>query len=259
VKELWKSYIIATAADIDRYLDNFRILFAYHSGRIENAEITYNDTREIFVNSKVLNYTGNPRALFEQQNQKLCYEFLKDRIVKKEPVSLDLIREIHRILTGGTFDDRKYIENDERPGEFKKHDYVTGIHEVGSAVESVVNDLTELVSELNSYRGEDVIKAAAYFHARFEFIHPFADGNGRVGRTLLNYYLLTHSHPPMIIYDEDKKLYYECLQKYDESEELTPLYEFLKYETEKTWGRLIAKTDNIKQQHRALSDFIKEK
>jgi Fic family protein len=252
---LWQSYKIASAADLDKYLDSFRILFAFHSGRIENEEITYHDTREIFENGKVSNYTGNPRALFEQQNQKLCYEVLKEKIIQKEPLSIELIKEIHKVLTGGTYDERRYIVNEERPGEFKKHDYVTGIHEVGSAVENVESDLSELITEINGYSGQDILKAAAYLHAKFEFIHPFADGNGRVGRTLINYYLMTHSHPPLIVYHEDKRMYYECLQKYDETEELNPLYEFFKYETEKTWEKAINLANGIKQERKGLSDF----
>jgi len=53
----------------------------------------------------------------------------------------------------------------------------------------------------------------------------------------MNYYLMTHSHPPLTVYDEDKRIYYECLQNYDEAEELNPLCEFLKNETEKTLGK----------------------
>jgi Fic family protein len=252
---LWKTYNITSVADLDKYLDSFRILFAFHSGRIENEEITYHDTREIFENGKVLSYTGNPRALFEQQNQKLCYELLKEKIIREELLSIQLIKEIHKVLTGGTYDERRYITNKERPGEFKKHDYVTGIHEFGSAVENVESDLTELIEEINNYSGKDILKAAAYLHARFEDIHPFADGNGRVGRTLMNYYLMTHNHPPLIVYDEDKRMYYECLQKYDEAEELNPLYEFLKYETEKTWEKAINLANGVKQERKGLSDF----
>ncbi|MFA5882201.1 MAG: Fic family protein [Eubacteriales bacterium] len=251
---MWQSYKIASAADLDKYLDSFRILFAFHSGKIENEEITYHDTREIFENGRVVEYTGSPRALFEQQNQKLCYEVLKEKVVKKEPLSMELIKEIHRILTGGTYDGRRYIENEERPGEFKKHDYVTGVYEVGSAAENVENDLAELIAEVNAYEGEDVLKAATYLHARFEYIHPFADGNGRVGRTLINYYLMTHNHPPLIVYDEDKRMYYECLQKYDEAEELNSLYEFLKNETEKTWEKALALAEGLKLERKGLSD-----
>lgn len=259
VVELWQSYKIVSADDIDKYLDSFRILFAFHSGKIENEEITYHDTREIFENSRVVNYTGSPRALFEQQNQKLCYEVLKEKILKKDYISIELIKEIHKILTGGTYDERRYITNEERPGEFKKHDYVTGVLEVGSAAQDVEKDLAELIVELNSYKGSNVLKAATYLHASFEFIHPFADGNGRVGRTLMNFYLMTHNHPPLIIYDDDKRIYYECLQKYDKAEELNPLYEFLKYEMEKTWGKALILAKGMKPEHKRLSDFMQSK
>jgi Fic family protein len=254
---LWQSYKIASAADLDKYLDTFRILFAFHSGKIENDEITYYDTREIFENGRVVNYTGSPRALFDQQNQKLCYEVLKEKIVKKEPLGMELVKEIHKILTGGTYDEHRYIVNGERPGEFKKHDYLTGIHEVGTSSENVENDLEELIAEVNAYEGKDVLKAATYLHARFEFIHPFADGNGRVGRTLMNYYLMAHNHPPLIVYDEDKRMYYEFLEKYDEVEELDPLYEFFKDEAEKTWEKTLALAGGLKPERKGLSGFTK--
>jgi len=255
---LWQSYNIMSVTDLDKYLDGFRILFAFHSGKIENDDITYHDTREIFEKGKVANYTGNPRALFEQQNQKMCYELLKEKIVKKEPLSVELVKEIHRALTGGTYDEYRYIENEERPGEFKKHDYVIGIHEAGSAAEDVENDMAELIAEVNGYNGPEILKAAAYLHARLEYIHPFADGNGRVGRTLMNYYLMTHNHPPLIVYDEDKGLYYECLQKYDETEKLNSLYEFFKYATEKTWKKALALAHSVKQERKGLPDFTRD-
>ena len=106
---LWQSYNISSVNDLQKYLDNFRILFAYNSGRIENDEVNYHDTREIFENGKVLNYTGNTRTLFEQQNQKACYDFLIHKVVKKEPLSIELIQEIHRILTCGTYHEQRLL------------------------------------------------------------------------------------------------------------------------------------------------------
>lgn len=253
---LWQSYGIASESDLDTYLSNFRIIFAYNSGKIENADISYHDTREIFENGKVTGYTGETRAIFEQQNQKLCYEFLREKIVKKDPISVELIREIHRTLTSGTYDERRYVENGERPGEFKKHDYVTGIHEVGSPVDTVAEDLQELVDEVNEYTGQQYLRVGAYLHARFESIHPFADGNGRVGRTLLNYYFMINNQPPLVVYAEDKGFYYACLNKYDEQEQLGSLEEFLKYEVEKTWEKTLSLTQGETPQHRSLNDIL---
>jgi Fic family protein len=239
VLDLWRSYSINSPADLDKYLDSFRILFAYNSGRIENGEVTYHTTREIFENGRVSGFTGNPRALFEQQNQKLCYEFLKNKIINKEPWTSGAVKEIHRILTMGTYDERRYIEKGERPGEYKKHDYITGVYEVGSAAENAETEIAALLDETNDYGGRQILEAAAYLHARFEYIHPFADGNGRVGRTVLNYYLMVKNHPPLIIYDEDKGAYYSALQEYDESENIGALTEFLRGQCVKTWTRTL--------------------
>ena len=70
-------------------MSNFRIIFAYNSGKIENAGVSFHDTREIFENGSVTGYTGETRALFEQQNQKLCYDYLRGKIIAKEPISVE--------------------------------------------------------------------------------------------------------------------------------------------------------------------------
>lgn len=241
IVRLWQQYAIGTEADIDLRLDSFRILFAYHSGKIENPEISYHDTREIFENGRVVNFTGSPRAIFEQRNQKLCYDFLKPRILAREPITIELVKETHAILTAGTYDETRYIQQGERPGAFKKHDYVTGIEEVGSLPEDVEHDMQELLATLQELAGKDPLKTATYFHVRFEYIHPFADGNGRVGRTLLNYLLMTRDHPPLIVYDEDKRDYYAALEKYDRNEDYQPMYAFLKRETIRTWEKALAR------------------
>lgn len=236
VKE-WQNYKINKASDIEKYLHNFRILFAYNSGKIENDEIDYYDTREIFENGKVSSFTGDVRTLLEQQNQKSCYEILIPLIVKKEPLSVKLIKQVHFELAKGTYDERRYLDNEERPGEFKKHDYIVGINEVGADALNTEQEVSDLLDEINNYKGEDILKAAAYFHACFENIHPFADGNGRVGRTLLNYYLMINNHPPIIIFESDKKQYYKALEAFDTEEQLNPLYEFLKEQCIKTWNK----------------------
>jgi Fic family protein len=249
VLRLWQSYNVKTETDIDLRLHHFRILFAYNSGKIENQQITFQDTRAIFENGQVQGFTGDPRALFEQQNQKLCFAYLKPLIVQKVPLSLRLIREVHRILTSGTYDERRYVELGERPGSFKKHDFVTGVAEVGSLPEDVDADMQALLDEISENEGKDVLKLAAWFHLRFEYIHPFADGNGRVGRTLMNYYLMIHAYPPIIIHDEDKGEYYEALQRYDQNEEIEPMYSFLMVQAIKTWKKTLERERRRKGQY----------
>jgi Fic family protein len=242
---LWKSFSIQSPASLRQRLDSFRILFAYHSGKIENDAINYNDTDEIFHHDRVSSFTGNPRTLFEQQNQKTCYEFLIPKILEKEPITVDLVKEIHAILTAGTYDERRYIEKGERPGQFKKHYYVTGLLEVGSAPGDVPLDIASLLTEIKELSGsesippETLLKAVAYFHAKFEYIHPFADGSGRVGRSLLNYFLMINNHPPLIIHEEDREQYFESLRAYDRHEDIEPMFNFLFLSTEKTWEKAL--------------------
>lgn len=236
---LWRKYNVTSTDDIDLRLHNFRIPFAFHSGKIENDAITYHDACEVFENGRVQNYTGDTRTLFELENQKTCYDFLVTKMAAKEPLTLDLIKETHAILTAGTYDERRFLDLGERPGTFKKHDFVTGVEEVGSLPEDVEQDMQDLLDELAENAGKDVLKLASYFHLRFEHIHPFADGNGRVGRTLMNYFLMTNNHPPIIIHEEDKAEYYTALEQYDKKEEMEPMYTFLLAQTCKTWEKTL--------------------
>lgn len=231
----WKQKGIKNVSDLETVLSNFSIIFAYNSGVIENPEITYHTTREIFENGKVINFTGDVRTVFEIKNQKICYDWLKDKIIEKADITSELIKEIHKLLTSGTYDERRYSRG-ERPGEYKKHDYVVG-NDQGALPEEVSTEIEELCDELRHVpdRGDNIVKAAAYLHCKFENTHPFADGNGRVGRTLMNYFLMTHEHPPIVVRNESKNEYYDALGCYDRTGELDDFVAYIKKETIVTW------------------------
>ena len=238
---LWKQKNITSDAELAEALNSHSIAFAYHSGKIENENITYHDTREIFEHDGVTSYTGDLRTLFEIRNEKDAYELFLTAYNEKRSFDEVLIKEFQKHLTQNTYDMRRW-KLGERPGEYKRHDYVTGREEIGAPPEDVQEEISELLSELRDVSDSNALTAAAYFHAKFENIHPFADGNGRTGRLAMNYFLVMHNHPPIIIHEEDRKNYYAALEAWDLEQNLEMLCEFLKQQTEKTWEKQIART-----------------
>lgn len=234
----WHEKNIETVADLDTVLSDYRVMFAYHSNQIEGAGVSLHQTREIFENGKVVGYTGDLRAIFETENQKVCYEFLKEKIVAKEKLTPELIKEIHGNLCHGCYDEARW-QKGERPGEYKKNYYGVGLNvglppeDVAKEVEYICNEIADL--ELSS--DDAVLKTAIWFHCNFERIHAFADGNGRVGRTLLNYVLMVNGLPPVIIFDEDKETYFMALEVFDHSDKIDGFVQFIKEQMVKTWAR----------------------
>ncbi len=233
---LWRKKHILTDAELAEALNGHSVAFAYHSGKIENDKITYNDTREIFDHDGVSSYTGDLRTLFEIRNAKEANELFLTAFHERRPLDETFLKELQRQLTLNTYDTRRY-QLGERPGEYKHHDYVTGKAEIGAAPDDVQQEMAELLAELKDIPDDSVLTAAAYFHAKLENIHPFADGNGRTGRLAMNYFLVRHDHPPVIIHEEDKKAYYTALEAWDEKQELSLLCEFLREQTVKTWEK----------------------
>ena len=239
---LWRCKGIRTDAELAEALSSHSIAFAFHSGKIENDRITFHDTREIFEHDGVTAYTGDLRTLFEIRNAREAYELFLQAFRDRRPLDETLIQDFQRRLTYGTYDSRRW-QLGERPGAYKRRDYVTGRGEVGAAPEDVAEEMAELLAELEDAGPEQSLTAAAYFHAKFENIHPFADGNGRPGRLAMNYLLALRDHPPIIIHEEDRRDYYGALEAWDEAQTLEPLRAFLQAQLEKTWAKQIARAE----------------
>ena len=235
---LWQGKKLTSGVELSAALNGHSIAFAYNSGKIENDNITYYDTREIFEKDGVTSYTGDLRTLFEIRNAKEASEFFLTAYENRRLFDEDFIKELHKILTQNTYDARRY-QLGERPGEYKRNDYVTGNSEVGALPDDVAEEMADLMAEMQEVKPENALTAAAFFHAKFENIHPFADGNGRTGRLAMNYFLVLHLHPPIIIHEEDRKKYYAALEAWDNELQLEPLKNFLMEQTVKTWAKQI--------------------
>jgi Fic family protein len=239
---LWQRRQIRTDAELAEALNAHSVSFAYHSGNLENARITYNDTREIFDHDGVTSYTGDLRTLFEIRNAKDANELFLQAFHERRALDEQLVKEFQKCLTQNTYDTRRY-QLGERPGAYKRHDYVTGKNEIGAAPEDVPEEMRELLDELHGIPADRLLRAAAYYHVKFENIHPFADGNGRTGRITMNYFLVLNGHPPITIHQEDRKVYYAALEAWDERQELLPMESFLMEQTVKTWAKQIERAE----------------
>lgn len=232
IVRLWQQKQIATDAELSEALNAHSIAFAYHSGKIENEHVTYHDTREIFEHDRVTAYTGDLRTLFEIRGAKDAYELFLTAFGTSHPLDEILIQELQGCLVRNAYDESRWMSG-ERPGEYKRNDYRAGRNAVGVLPEDVPEEMQKLLGGLQELENRDALTAAAYFHAKFENIHPFADGNGRIGRLAMNYFLVLHSHPPVIIHEEDRQEYYRALEVWDTAQDLLPIHDFLRWQTKK--------------------------
>ena len=231
----WQDRGIQNRDDLKKAVGDVAVEMAYHTNRLEYPGITRKDTGEIFASGKVTGYTGDTRTLFAIQNAKNAWNMFLDCFADMRPIDEALVKDFHRELTVGTYEEERY-RHGERPGEYKVGDYVTGRYEVGAPPEDVAMEMNELLEEIQDAPQSKVMTAAAYFHVKFENIHGFADGNGRTGRLLMNYFLVYNDHPPIVIHEEDRREYMNALESWDYAQKLEPMRDFLSAQLEKTWA-----------------------
>lgn len=238
VVDYWKKHDKYTESEYNRILSNFWLLSTCHSNNIEDGRLNYHVTREVFEGSEITICGVYPRDIVEAQNSKFVRNKVISNLLQHNAVSPDLIKSFHKVYMNGLYDDRRY-ERGERPGEYKIHDYCVGVGDEGSTPENVSEDISKLCDEITLTKDIKPLLVASYFHLVFESIHPFSDGNGRVGRLLMNYVLMLYDHPPVNIFAEDKETYYMALEVFDRTGEMSGFVKFLKEQCVRTWKDII--------------------
>lgn len=213
---------------------HFLILFTSETNRIENINFSYNSTKELFESGTVSKYSGDLRAALSVVNNKAVAAYLNEMLERREPVTQQMILEVHRLLMFASIDEHRYHDNGERAGQYKVHDYGVGRYSVGSTPDEVPEDMEALIKVLDDNAGSDPVKLAAVFMCHFEHIHPFADGNGRVGRWLVNYILALNDKKPVVFYSEDREEYYASLEWFDGNGDYTPMFVYLEQQRAKS-------------------------
>ena len=238
IVELWKEGTIGGDKNFAELFRDFSILFSYNSGKIGNEDITFEGIKELFETGTIKNYTGDVSTIFQMGNSSEGWDFIIEKLGEREELSEDFVKDLHRVITADTYDE-EMLENGEEPGEYKNNDCTGCVNEVGAFPEDVQDEMDALIDEVNDTDDTKAIVSAAYLHAQFGNIHPFADGNGRVGRLIMNYLLLLKDHPPIVIFEDDIEEYFDALRAWDDEDELKPMVEFLRKEAVKTWAEIL--------------------
>ena len=194
------------------YWEN-QIAFAYNSEKMEGNPLTKDQTRSIFETRTVTGRAIPADSVQEMRNHFRLFDYMLETI--EEPLTKELLCDYHRILKTGTADD---LEND---------DFVVGGWKtIPNAVANIQTtrpadvdyEMDRLLSAYHE-KANKTYRDMAGFHVFFERIHPFQDGNGRIGRIVLFKECCAHDLEPFIVLDEDKARYFSGLSRFDEQPE----------------------------------------
>ena len=198
----------------------FSELFTYNTNAIEGSELNSQEVRDILKENKW------PK---EKSKQDIAEAYGVSEAIKyvrqtKEELSIELIKKIHTIVFKNS---KSFAGQLRKPGEevVVKNRFGDTVHE-GAPQSRILYLLNELVNWHHKNKKEyPPLILAAVVHNQFENIHPFRDGNGRVGRVLLNYILLKNKLPPISIDFKNRAEYYASLQDYQKKHDLRPTIE----------------------------------
>ncbi len=201
-------------------------LLAYNSNKIEGSTLTEEQTASLF-DTGILPKTDDyyrAKDVEEMNGHFLMFNKMLDTL--DAALDQQIIKSFHFELKSGVFEDRT---NGYAIGDYKKRPNMIGIHQT-TLPSQVPDAMTEL---LNWYHAQDVsLETLAEFHARYEIIHPFQDGNGRTGRIILFRECLRHDISPFIIEDANRPEYLEALKAYRQDGNTTALITLFQKEQE---------------------------
>lgn len=179
----------------------------YHSNAIENSTLSLSETEKILLQIDLDRYI-NERELFEAKNLARVIGYMQLR-AKEQELNVPMMRTLHQMLIANIRDDIA--------GRFRQgNEFVRVANHIAPAPQAVVGLLEAMLLEFHAQPHEGIIRRIARSHLTFEFIHPFVDGNGRIGRVMNNYLLLREGWVPINIKFIDRQKYYNAFAEFEQ-------------------------------------------
>jgi len=189
------------------YIDDLLVRFTHHSSAIENNRITLQGAESILIYKMIPSKTSL-REVYEIDNHRFAFDYMLSCIWSKEKLTFKTVFKIHSLLL-----DRLHHER----GMFKtSSNRIVGVNFRTASVEETPTLMKQWLDNMNfrlenALSKEEIIKVVCDTHIQFERIHPFQDGNGRVGRMIMCFLLMNNDISPLIIDKDDKGKYFSWL------------------------------------------------
>ena len=190
----------------------------YNSNAIENSTLSLEETEKILLQIDLDRYISE-RELFEAKNLARVVSYINIKAHERE-LDINIILSLHKMLLSNIRDDVA--------GRFRNDDeWVRVGNHIAIDPQKVFEQIEKMFVKYYSASNENIIKRIALLHLTFEHIHPFVDGNGRIGRVINNYLLIRELFVPINIKFIDRKLYYDAFNEFDTNGETSIMEEIV--------------------------------
>jgi Fic family protein len=224
-KQLKKEFSVHDRKGVYAYTQK---IMAYNSNRIEGSTLTSEQTASLFDTGSLV---GDSNEIYRAKDiEEMTGHFkMFNEVIKSldKPLTIEMIKSFHFQLKAGVFED---YANGYPVGEFKK--YKNHVSDIETELpENIPDKIAELIHKYE--KSDKTLKDIVVFHAEYEHIHPFQDGNGRTGRAIMLKQCLDANIIPIIIRDDEKLLYYRALHQAQTENMYDKLLVFFENEQEK--------------------------
>lgn len=208
----------------------------YNSNAIENSTLSLPETEKILLQLEISRHISL-REFFEAKNLAQVYGYIKIT-APIQPLTIDIVLLLHKLLITNIRDDVA--------GRFRKDNKMVRVgNHIGLHPEFIESRIQEILISYNSEIETPFIHRIAQLHTEFESIHPFIEGNGRIGRVINNYLLIREGFPPIIVRNKEKGTYYSALRSFDDSHNAKPMIRIVELSILESLHKRLAYLDGL--------------
>lgn len=219
----------------------------YNSNAIENSTLTLEETEKILLQIDLDRYISE-REIFETKNLARVVSYINKRAKERE-LTLEMILMLHKMLISNIRDDIA--------GRFRKeNEWVRVGNYIAVNSKEVLERLEKMIAEYNADSRKSIVPRIAKLHLTFEYIRPFVDGNGRIGRVINNYLLIREGFVPINIKFIDRGMYYDAFKYFQENGAVEIMEEMVAKALTSSYHKRLAYLENKKIV--SLKEFAKE-